>query len=66
MRVKTSAPAASWWFLIVLLCTVGRPLSRYLLAVVPVMFWTLGFRVALAWNWLTLALEKLLVRRLEP
>ena len=66
MRVKTSAPAASWWFLIVLLCTVGRPLSRYLLPVIPVMFWTLGSAVALAWGWLTAALEKLLVRRLEP
>ena len=66
MRAKTSAPAASWWFLIVLLCTVGRPLSRYLLPVVPLMFWTLGSAVALAWGSLTAALEKLLVRRLEP
>ena len=66
MRVKTSAPAASWGFLIVLLYTVGRPLRRYLLPVIPIMFWTLGMLVALAWGWLTVALEKLLVRRLAP
>ena len=64
MRWWWITAAVSWWFLIVLLCTVGRPLSRYLLPVVPIMFWTLGTAVALAWNWLAAALEKGLVRRL--
>ena len=58
--------AVSWWFLIVLLCTVGRPLSRYLLPVIPIMFWTLGSVVALAWNWLTAALEKLVQPAAPP
>ena len=49
--------AVSWWFLILLLCTVGRPLSRYLLPVIPIMFWTLGTILALGWNWLTAMLE---------
>ncbi len=63
MQLWWSTAAVSWWFLIVLLCTVGRPLSRYLLPVVPVMFWTLGTGLALAWNWLTRALEKRLTPR---
>ena len=57
--------AVSWWFLIVLLCTVGRPLSRYLMPVVPIMFWTLGTYLAMAWSWLTLALENH-AQRLAP
>lgn len=64
MRWWWITAAVSWWFLIVLLCTVGRPLSHYLLPVIPIMFWTLGTIVALVWNWLTAALEKGLVRRL--
>ena len=64
IRVWWITAAVSWWFLIVLLCTVGRPLSRYLLPVIPIMFWTLGTVIALAWNWLTATLEKCLVRRL--
>ncbi len=57
MQLWWLTAAVSWWFVIVLLCTVGRPLSRYLLPVVPVMFWTLGTFVSMAWSWLTLALE---------
>ena len=66
MRLWWITAAVSWWFLIVLLCTVGRPLSRYLLAVVPVMFWTLGTCLALAWSWLTVALENRLHRLMPP
>ncbi|MCE9609054.1 MAG: glycosyltransferase family 39 protein [Chthoniobacter sp.] len=62
MQLWWITSAVSWWFLIVLLCTVGRPLSRYLMPVVPIMFWTLGSGVSLAWNWLTVALET----RLRP
>jgi hypothetical protein len=29
----------------VLLCTVGKPMDRYLIPVMPVMFWTLGTAV---------------------
>lgn len=43
--------AAMWYFTLVLLCTVGRPLDRYLLPVVPVMFWTLSGALIAAWFW---------------
>ena len=66
MQLWWLTAAVSWWFLIVLLCTVGRPLSRYLLPVVPVMFWTLGTGLALAWNWLTRALETRLTQPSSP
>jgi hypothetical protein len=34
-----------WYFNMVLLCTVGKPMDRYLVPVMPVMFWTLGAAV---------------------
>jgi len=58
--------AVCWWFVIVLLCTVGRPLSRYLLPVIPIMLWTLGAVLALAWSWLATLLERSLRRALPP
>ena len=58
--------AVCWWFLIVLLCTVGRPLSRYLLPVIPIMFWTLGAILSLGWNWLTAILENRLQHPAQP
>ena len=58
--------AGCWWFVIVLLCTVGRPLSRYLLPVLPLMLWTLGSILALAWDGLTTFLEGRLRRALPP
>jgi hypothetical protein len=51
--------AVIWWYMMILLCTIGRPLGRYLLPVMPIMFWTLGSFVALAWMGLTLLLERL-------
>ena len=45
--------AGLWYFTIVLLCTVGRPLERYVIPVAPVMFWTLGSAVCIGWQALT-------------
>lgn len=39
-----------WGFTIVLLCTVGRPMDRYLLPVLPIMFWTLSYGFLLLWD----------------
>lgn len=44
--------AAVWWFTMLLLCTVGRPLDRYMIPVVPVMFWSMSTVVILGWLWL--------------
>jgi len=44
--------AAIWYFTLILLSTVGRPLDRYLIPALPVMFFTLSTAVMLAWNWL--------------
>lgn len=44
--------AGMWYFTLILLSTVGRPLDRYLLPVVPVMFWTLSSAVIAAIFWL--------------
>ena len=42
--------AGIWYFTMVLLATVGRPLDRYLIPALPVMFFTLSSAAALAWN----------------
>ena len=42
--------AGIWYFTVVLLSTVGRPLDRYLIPALPVMFFTLSSAVILAWN----------------
>ena len=42
--------AAIWFFNMVLLCTVGRPIERYLMPLVPIMFWSLSGVVLLVWN----------------
>jgi hypothetical protein len=34
--------ATLWGFTLALLCTVGRPMDRYLLPVLPIMFWSLS------------------------
>lgn len=39
-----------WYFNLVVLCTVGRPLSRYMIPVLPIMFWTLAAGIALLWE----------------
>jgi len=33
---------AVWGFNVVIICTVGRPIPRYLMACMPVIFWTLA------------------------
>jgi energy-coupling factor transporter transmembrane protein EcfT len=43
--------AAMWYFTLILLSTIGRPLDRYLLPVVPIMFWTLSSAVIFAATW---------------
>jgi hypothetical protein len=48
-RVWWIVAAALWYFSVVLLCTVGKPLNRYLLPVTPVMFWALSWAVATPW-----------------
>ncbi|MEI9893967.1 MAG: hypothetical protein WDN28_08770 [Chthoniobacter sp.] len=42
--------AAVWFFNMVLLSTVGRPIERYLMPLVPVMFWSLSGVVVLLWK----------------
>lgn len=41
--------AAVWFFNMVLLSTVGRPIERYLMPLVPVMFWALSG--VIVWGW---------------
>ena len=42
--------AAVWYFNMVLLSTVGRPLERYFMPLVPIMFWAGSGVVILLWN----------------
>lgn len=42
--------AGIWYFTMVLLSTVGRPLDRYLMPALPVMFFTLSSALMMAWN----------------
>jgi hypothetical protein len=42
--------AAVWYFNMVLLSTVGRPLERYLMPLVPLMFWVLSGVILPAWT----------------
>lgn len=42
--------AAVWFFNMVLLSTVGRPIERYLMPLVPIMFWSLSGVVVLFWK----------------
>jgi 4-amino-4-deoxy-L-arabinose transferase-like glycosyltransferase len=41
-----------WLFTMVLLSTIGRPIDRYLLPVLPIIFWTLTSSFALLWEML--------------
>ncbi len=50
--------AAVWFFNVVLLSTVGRPLERYLIPVVPLMFLTMSGVAVLAWTTLVNKLEQ--------
>lgn len=40
-----------WGYYLVLLSTVGRPLDRYLMPVVPLMYWTISTAAAHGWRW---------------
>ena len=42
--------AGLWYFTAVLLCTVGRPLDRYLIPALPIMFFTISSAIMLGWN----------------
>jgi hypothetical protein len=42
--------ASVWYFNMVLLSTVGRPLERYLMPLVPIMFWAMSGVLMLLWN----------------
>jgi hypothetical protein len=42
--------AGLWYFTVVLLSTIGRPLDRYLIPALPVMFFTLSTAVIFLWN----------------
>jgi hypothetical protein len=42
--------AAVWFFNMVLLCSVGRPIERYLMPLVPIMFWALSGVVVSLWK----------------
>ncbi|MGC3990946.1 MAG: glycosyltransferase family 39 protein [Chthoniobacteraceae bacterium] len=42
----------TWYFSLVLLSTIGRPLDRYLIPVVPVMFITLTSAISIFWLWM--------------
>ena len=46
--------AGVWCFTLAMLSTVGRPLDRYLIPVIPVMFWTLTYGFVLLWSHLAL------------
>ena len=42
---------ALWCYYLVLLSTVGRPLDRYLMPVLPLMFWTVSTGADIGWRW---------------
>ena len=42
--------ALLWFYYLVLLSTVGRPLDRYLMPVVPIMFWAISATLAAGWR----------------
>ena len=42
--------AALWFYYLILLSTVGRPLDRYLMPVLPIMFWAISTAFASIWT----------------
>ncbi len=50
MRAWWFGAAGVWAFTLVLLCTVGRPMDRYMIAVAPIMFWTLSSAIIELWK----------------
>lgn len=49
-RLWWAGLAAVWFFTVVLLCTIGRPMDRYMIPVVPILFLTLSTAVVALWN----------------
>ena len=43
--------AALWYYYLALLSTVGRPLDRYLMPVLPLMFWAVSTGADIGWRW---------------
>lgn len=43
--------AVLWYFYLALLASVGRPLDRYLMPVVPITFWAYCTGLTLLWEW---------------
>ena len=58
--------AAVWFFNMVLLSTVGRPQDRYLMPLVPLMFWSMSGVFILLWNWLLAAVSPRDLRLTSP
>jgi len=50
--------AALWFFNVAIICTVGRPIPRYLIATLPVMFWTLGGAVLVGYSRITQIIDR--------
>ena len=50
-RAFWAANAVLWFYYLALLSTVGRPLDRYLMPVLPVMFWTISAASVVGWRW---------------
>ena len=42
--------ALLWFYYLILLSTVGRPLDRYLMPVLPIMFWAISAALASGWR----------------
>lgn len=52
-----------WYYYLALLSTVGRPLDRYLMPVLPIMFWTISTALCIGWRW---ALRRMVARHRPP
>lgn len=54
-RILYAGLGAVWFVSLLVLCTVGRPMDRYLLPLTPVMFWVMTGALATAWRLLVCA-----------
>lgn len=50
--------ALLWFYYLVLLSTVGRPLDRYLMPVLPMMFWAISAALTLGWKQLLRVIDQ--------
>ncbi|HEY5893792.1 MAG TPA: hypothetical protein VIT91_11225 [Chthoniobacterales bacterium] len=58
--------AAVWYFNVLIICTVGRPMQRYLVAGLPIIFWTLSASVLFLCMWLARLWNKRQLRSPSP